>query len=477
MKTDTVPQGDPNQNQHAMRRASDSGKSSSPNDSLMVPPPRPDATPRTPRNSLDSKVEMGLRPLEDVYAISRALKSFRSMSPGELRMMIRWHPNLIGDLKDTTALLEKARDESSGSQNTSHVSGAKDLSQTVPPVSKEETGDTKRPTKSGAVVARKPYNELIRLDYLRNLAILDTNIELLYNNILWLATNICETEMGAISLVDENRQWFKAKKGLSVSMTPREVAFCSHAILSPGEIFVVEDATKDTRFQNNPLVTGAPDIRFYAGMPLSFDVGFQTVVIGTVCAISSTAKKISKAQKIALRALGEVCCEILEQRNRDLDENMTYTDTDKDTDDNWSSLGEKLGVQNNYQSTAVLKRAVEARVRRSHPTPTPSSRRSSNMLRSKSKGVGSSLAPAGSKASQDCTEEEVVTSGSFAEEGKVGPSVTPSMSKSHIPPSATSTRYPESSMGPSTEQKQLKDGQGYTELKSDAKSHSKVFEI
>lgn len=113
-----------------------------------------------------------------------------------------------------------------------------------------------------------PSNESERLKVLKEYAILDTISEESFNRITELASLICETEISAISLIDDDRQWFKSIVGLEVSETPRNISFCQHAILQD-EIFKIENATEDTRFFMNPLVTGEPNIKFYCAYPLS----------------------------------------------------------------------------------------------------------------------------------------------------------------------------------------------------------------
>ena len=117
------------------------------------------------------------------------------------------------------------------------------------------------------VKAPIPYNETDRLQDLYDYQLLDTPEEDDFNEIVRLASDICKVPISLITLVDAGRQWFKAKVGLDTPETPRDISFCGHAMLN-GEIFVVGDARKDERFHDNPLVTGQPDIRFYAGVPL-----------------------------------------------------------------------------------------------------------------------------------------------------------------------------------------------------------------
>lgn len=166
------------------------------------------------------------------------------------------------------------------------------------------------------VVAALPENEQARLARLEKLMILDSASEPIFDRIAQLASAVCETEVGLISLVDENRQWFKANVGLDgVSETPRDIAFCSHAILQD-EIFEVEDASHDVRFQLNPLVTEDPSIRFYAGVPLSLSADIN---IGTLCVIDQTPKKLTSAQRVILSGLADIALEALLIRERAID--------------------------------------------------------------------------------------------------------------------------------------------------------------
>jgi signal transduction histidine kinase len=148
--------------------------------------------------------------------------------------------------------------------------------------------------------ASLPANELARLAALRDYEILDTAPEQEFDDITLLASQICATSTALISLVDENRQWFKSKVGTTETETPRDIAFCAHGILQP-DVFVVEDALADQRFADNPLVTGASKIRFYAGSPL---ITANGQALGMLCVNDQVPRILSPEQKAALQALG-----------------------------------------------------------------------------------------------------------------------------------------------------------------------------
>jgi signal transduction histidine kinase/DNA-binding response OmpR family regulator len=156
-----------------------------------------------------------------------------------------------------------------------------------------------------------PENEVERLRELASFEILDSGAEVDYDEIVLLASQICQVPISLISLIDDNRQWFKARVGLDARETPRELAFCAHAITQPQELFIIEDAAKDARFAHNPLVTGGPKIRFYAGAPLVTAGG---LAMGTICVIDQKPKSLSDEQKQALRVLGRNVVNLMELR-------------------------------------------------------------------------------------------------------------------------------------------------------------------
>jgi len=155
-----------------------------------------------------------------------------------------------------------------------------------------------------------PANEQERIEALHRYHILDTFPEPDYNDFVFLAAQICETPIALISFVDEDRQWFKAKIGIEVDGTPRDVAFCAHAILGEDPL-IVNDALQDPRFADNPLVTEEPGIRFYAGAPLRTKEG---VSLGALAVIDQEARSLTSSQEQSLSALSRLLMKELEFR-------------------------------------------------------------------------------------------------------------------------------------------------------------------
>ncbi|XCF06692.1 ATP-binding protein [Tamlana crocina] len=156
-----------------------------------------------------------------------------------------------------------------------------------------------------------PENENERLENLKSFSILDTLPEEDYDNITKIAAEICNMPIALISLVDDKRQWFKSHHGLEATETPKEYAFCAHAINDPKSVFVVQDARKDERFHDNPLVSGDPEVVFYAGVPLTSENGLP---LGTLCVIDHKPNLLSQSQIQSLSALSNQVMKLLELR-------------------------------------------------------------------------------------------------------------------------------------------------------------------
>ncbi|SEL07462.1 PAS domain S-box-containing protein/diguanylate cyclase (GGDEF) domain-containing protein [Pseudoxanthomonas sp. GM95] len=154
--------------------------------------------------------------------------------------------------------------------------------------------------------------EASRLAALQALDVLDTPAEPVFDDLAWLAGQLCEAPIALVSLVDEERQWFKARCGLAAQQTPRDMAFCAHTILRD-TLMEVPDALEDARFADNPLVLGAPHIRFYAGAPL---IGAEGHRYGSLCVIDTVPRTLSQAQHRGLVALARQVTESLEMRQR-----------------------------------------------------------------------------------------------------------------------------------------------------------------
>jgi len=159
-----------------------------------------------------------------------------------------------------------------------------------------------------------PHNEAQRLTTLREYQILDTNDdEAAFNDLASIAAAVCNTPVALVSLVDADRQWFKARIGVDVAETPRDMSFCARAILRPDELMEIADATQDARFNQNPLVTDGLKIRFYAGAPLLAEDG---TAMGTLCVIDQQPRELSASQRQAMQALSRQAMAYMNLRKR-----------------------------------------------------------------------------------------------------------------------------------------------------------------
>ncbi|MUP45832.1 GAF domain-containing sensor histidine kinase [Gramella sp. BOM4] len=172
-----------------------------------------------------------------------------------------------------------------------------------------------------------PANESARIEAVRDLEILDSFAEDTYDSITKLASEICQTPIALISIMDSNRNWFKSKVGTDIPQTDRDISFCGHAILEPSEILEITNTRNDIRFQDNPLVNSENGVRFYAGVPIKNEQGLP---LGTLCVLDSKEHQLTEGQKESLKALAkqvELLFEyrrknrVLEKMKNDLDEN------------------------------------------------------------------------------------------------------------------------------------------------------------
>jgi len=158
-----------------------------------------------------------------------------------------------------------------------------------------------------------PPDEAQRLATLRQYEVLDTPLDQSYDDLALLAAHICQTPMAMVSFVDESRQWFKSKIGVTAAETSRDIAFCAHTILHKDEVFEVRDAEQDARFADSPLVTSDPHIRFYAGAPLVAPDGHA---LGALCVMDRAPRTLTAEQLAALRALSRHVVAQLELRRQ-----------------------------------------------------------------------------------------------------------------------------------------------------------------
>jgi GAF domain-containing protein len=160
------------------------------------------------------------------------------------------------------------------------------------------------------MAAASPSTETARVAALNRYAILDSEPEQSFDDLVTLAAHICQTPMATLSLVDDQRQWFQSKVGVKVGETPREISICAHAI-QQGDLFIVPDTLQDARFRESPLVTGEPHIRFYAGTPLINEDGYA---LGTLCVLDREPRELDAGQKEAINALGRLALRQMELR-------------------------------------------------------------------------------------------------------------------------------------------------------------------
>lgn len=163
------------------------------------------------------------------------------------------------------------------------------------------------------ISAAKPSNESERISTLYEYDLLDSMPEKEYDDVTRIASSICNMPIALITLIDNERQWFKSKMGIDSSESHRDHAFCAHAILNPKDLFIVTDAKKDLRFHDNPLVTGDPHVGFYAGVPLVNEKGMP---LGTLCVIDNKPNNLSQVQTETLKALARQVIAYFELRKK-----------------------------------------------------------------------------------------------------------------------------------------------------------------
>jgi two-component system, NtrC family, sensor kinase len=152
--------------------------------------------------------------------------------------------------------------------------------------------------------------EAARVAALDRYAILDTDPEESFDDLVILASYVCKTPMAMLSLLDDHRQWFKSKVGVQVCETPLELSICAHAIKQQ-DLFIVPDTLQDARFRENPLVRGEPHIRFYAGAPLINEDGYA---LGTLCVVDREPRELDQEQKQSLKSLRQLALRQMELR-------------------------------------------------------------------------------------------------------------------------------------------------------------------
>jgi PAS domain S-box-containing protein len=198
-----------------------------------------------------------------------------------------------------------------------------------------------KPKQRTAMNAPLPANEAERMVTLRSFAILDTAPEAQYDELTALAADICQTPIALISLVDEGRQWFKSRFGLTDAETHRDVAFCAYTILQ-SDLLVVPDASVDARFADNPLVTSPPRIRFYAGAPL---VTAEGHALGSICVIDHKPRDLTPEQKEALRTLSHQVMAQIRLQKQLAESTRVNTDLARLNRDLYTEVEKRAGIE------------------------------------------------------------------------------------------------------------------------------------
>jgi len=174
------------------------------------------------------------------------------------------------------------------------------------------------------------HDEEGRLRELESYQIMDSAIEEDFDNLTKLAAEFVGTNISLVSLLDDERQWFKSRFGLDAEETPKELAFCGHAIQKPNEVFIIEDARRDERFHDNPLVTGEPYVIFYAGVPLISKNGYP---LGTLCVIDDSPKELTEQQIGMLKILSNQVMKLIELRKLNHELKSVYKEIGKKNKD------------------------------------------------------------------------------------------------------------------------------------------------
>jgi signal transduction histidine kinase len=176
------------------------------------------------------------------------------------------------------------------------------------------------------IIPEKYKNEDERIKLLESYSILDTLPEIDYDNLTAIAAEICGTPISLISFVDKDRQWFKSHHGLNVSETSRDYSFCAYAINDPDNVFIIDDSRKDVRFYDNPIVSGDPNVIFYAGVPLINENGLP---LGTLCVIDHKPKTLTQNQIRSLKALSDQTMKLLDLRLKSMELEKTMVKLEK----------------------------------------------------------------------------------------------------------------------------------------------------